>query len=292
VTPTGLPLSAAALLIALTASWGIAQVAVKLGLEGISPLTQAGLRSVIAVPCLLAWCWWRGVRVWVRDGSLWPGLLCGFFFAAEFWALFEGMSRTTAARSTVMVYTAPFWAVLGAHFLVPGDRLTRRKLAGLLLAFGGLVVAFAGRLGQPADTTLVGDLLALLAGMCWGATIVVIKATMITRIAAERTLLYQLGVAALLWPIGLALGEAGVFDPTPLVVGMLLFQAIGIAFISYAAWFWLVARHKASALAPFLFLTPVFAAIASALVLGEALTPSLLASLALVAAGIWVVNRA
>ncbi len=289
---TGLPFSAAALLVALTASWGIAQIAVKLGLEGITPLAQAGLRSVIAVPFLMAWCWWRGVRVWVRDGSLWPGLLCGFFFAAEFWALFEGMSRTTAARSTVMVYTAPFWAVLGAHFLVPGDRLNRRKLAGLLLAFGGLVVAFAGRLGQPADATLVGDMLALLAGMCWGATIVVIKATMITRIAAERTLLYQLGVAALLWPIGLALGEAGVFDPTPLVVGMLLFQAIGIAFISYAAWFWLVARHKASALAPFLFLTPVFAAIASALVLGEALTPSLLASLALVAAGIWVVNRA
>lgn len=287
-----LPLSAAALLVALTASWGIAQIAVKLGLEGISPLTQAGLRSVIAVPLLLAWCHWRGVRVWQRDGSLWPGLLCGFFFAAEFWALFEGMSRTTAARSTVMVYTAPFWAVLGAHVLVPGDRLTRRKLAGLLLAFGGLVMAFAGRLGQPADETLIGDLLALVAGMCWGATIVVIKATMITRIAPERTLLYQLGVAALLWPIGLALGEAGIFDPTPLVLGMLLFQAIGIAFISYAAWFWLVSKHKASALAPYLFLTPVFAAIASALVLGEALTMSLLASLVLVAAGIWVVNRA
>lgn len=287
-----LPLYAAALLVALTASWGIAQIAVKLGLEGISPLTQAGLRSVIAVPFLLGWCWWRGVRVWVRDGSLWPGLICGLFFAAEFWALFEGMARTSAARSTVMLYMAPFWAVLGAHVLVPGDRLTPRKLAGLLLAFGGLVVAFAGRLGQPADATLLGDLLALLAGMCWGATIVVIKATMITRIAAERTLLYQLGVAALLWPIGLALGEAGVFDPTPLVLGMLLFQAIGIAFISYAAWFWLVSKHKASALAPHLFLTPVFAAIASALLLGEALTPSLLASLALVAAGIWVVNRA
>jgi drug/metabolite transporter (DMT)-like permease len=288
----GLPLSAAALMVALTASWGVAQIAVKLGLGGISPLAQAGLRSVIALPFLLAWCRWRGVQVFRRDGSLWPGLLCGVFFAAEFWALFEGMSRTTAARSTVMLYTAPFWAVLGAHVLVPGDRLTPRRLAGLLLAFAGLVVAFAGRLGQPADAMLLGDLLSLLAGICWGATIVVIKATMITRITAERTLLYQLGVAALLWPIGLALGEPGVFDPTPVVIGALLFQAIGIAFVSYAAWFWLVARHKASALAPFLFLTPVFAAIASALMLGEALTPSLLASLALVAAGIWVVNRA
>lgn len=292
MTSSGLPLPAAALLVALTASWGLAQVAVKLGLEGISPLAQAGLRSVIALPCLLAWCRWRGVRVWVRDGSLAPGLLCGACFAAEFWALFEAMRLTGAARSTVMLYTAPFWAALGAHLLVPGDRLDGRKLAGLLLAFAGLLAAFAGRIGGPADAALRGDLLALLAGMLWGATIVVIKASMLTRITAERTLLYQLGAAALLWPLGLALGEPGLFDPTPPVIGALLFQGVGIAFVSYAAWFWLVARHKASALAPFLFLTPVFAAAASALLLGEALTPGLLVALALIAAGIRVVSRA
>jgi drug/metabolite transporter (DMT)-like permease len=287
-----LPPSAAALLVLLCASWGIAQIAVKLGLEGISPLVQAGLRSVIAVPLLLAWCWWRGVAVFVRDGSLWPGLLAGAFFAAEFWVLYQALALTTAARSTVLLYTAPFWAVLGAHFLVPGDRLTRRKLAGLLLAMGGLVVGFADRLGAPLDATFRGDLMSLLAGMFWGATIVVIKATRLTRIAAERTLLYQIGVAGLLLPIGYAIGEPGIFAPTPLVWGALIFQAVGVAFISYAAWFWLVARHKASALAPFLFLTPVFATIAGALVLGETVTWPLLGSLALIGAGIWVVNRA
>jgi drug/metabolite transporter (DMT)-like permease len=286
-----LPPSAAALLVLLCATWGFAQIAVKLGLEGISPLVQAGLRSAIAVPLLLAWCWWRGVAVWVRDGSLWPGLVTGALFAAEFWALYQALGLTTAARSTVLLYTAPFWAVLGAHVLVPGDRLTRRKLAGLGLAFAGLVVAFADRLGAPFDATVAGDLLALLAGVLWGATIVAIKATMLTRIAAERTLLYQIGAAGLLLPIGLLLGERGVFAPTPLVWGALLFQAVGVAFVSYAAWFWLVARHKASALAPFLFLTPVFAVIAGALVLGEPITLSLLAALLLIGAGIWVVNR-
>lgn len=286
-----LPPAAAALLVLLCGTWGFAQIAVKLGLEGISPLTQAGLRSVIAVPLLLAWCWWRGVAVWVRDGSLWPGLLTGALFAAEFWALYEALSLTTAARSTVLLYTAPFWAVLGAHLLVPGDRLTRRKLAGLGLAFAGLVVAFTDRLGATFDASVTGDLLALLAGILWGATIVAIKATRLTRITAERTLLYQIGAAGLLLPIGLLLGEPGVFAPTPLVWGALLFQAVGVAFISYAAWFWLVARHKASALAPFLFLTPVFAVFAGAAVLGETITWSLLAALALIGAGIWVVNR-
>jgi drug/metabolite transporter (DMT)-like permease len=292
VTGAALPASAAALLILLCATWGLGQIAVKVGVEGISPLVQAGLRSVVAVPLLLAWCWLRGITVFVRDGSLPAGLLSGALFAGEFWALYEALALTTASRSTVLLYTAPFWAVLGAHLFVPGDRLTTRKLAGLGLAFAGLVVAFVDRLSGPLDATLTGDVLALLAGALWGATIVVMKATRLTRIAAERTLLYQIGAAALLLPLGLALGEAGVFAPTPRVWAALALQAVIVAFASYAAWFWLVARHKASALAPFLFLTPVFAVTAGALMLGEPVTPSLLAALALIGAGIWAVNRA
>ena len=287
-----LPASAAALMIFLCAIWGAGQIAVKLGLEGISPVVQVGLRSAIAVPLVLLWCRWRGVAVIRRDGTLWPGLLAGALFAAEFWTLYEALSRTTAARSTVLLFTSPFWTVLGAHFLVPGDTLNARKLAGLGLAFAGLVVAFADRLGEPFDASVTGDALALVAGICWGLTTVAIKASGLARIAPERTLLYQLVTALALLPLGFALGERGVFAPTPVVLASLLFQGAVLAFASYAAWFWLVARHKASSLAPFLFLTPVFAALFAALVLGETLTAPLIAAVALIGAGIYVVNRA
>ena len=287
-----LPASAAVLMVFLCAIWGAGQIAVKLGLEGISPVVQVGLRSAIAVPLLLLWCRWRGVTVIRRDGSLWPGLLAGALFAVEFWTLYEALARTTAARSTVLLFTAPFWTVIGAHLLVPGDTLTPRKLAGLALAFCGLVVAFADRLGAPLDASATGDLLALVAGLCWGLTTVVVKASRLTRIAPERTLLYQIATALILLPLGYALGERGVFAPTPTVLAALLFQGAVLAFASYAAWFWLVARHKASSLAPFLFLTPVFAAVFGALVLGEPLTAPILGAVALIGAGIYVVNRA
>ncbi|MGG5822197.1 DMT family transporter [Falsiroseomonas sp. HW251] len=286
-----LPASAAALMILLCAGWGAGQIAVKLGLDGISPIVQVGLRSAIAVPLLLLWCRLRGVAAWRRDGTFWPGLFAGALFAAEFWSLYEALGRTTAARSTVLLFTSPFWTVIGLHLLLPDDRLTRRKVAGLALAFAGLLVAFADRLGAPSDGSLAGDLLALFAGICWGLTTVVIKASALARIAPERTLLYQIGTALVLVPLGFALGERGIFAPTPVVLASLAFQGVVLAFASYAAWFWLVARHKASALAPFLFLTPVFAAVFGAIVLGEPLTAPIAASVVLVGAGIWIVNR-
>jgi drug/metabolite transporter (DMT)-like permease len=289
VTPPGrLTPADTALLLALCASWGFAQVAMKLGGQGISPLVQAGLRSALAIPPLLAWCHLRGIRILHRDGSLPAGLLCGALFALEFWAIFAALERTSAARVVVLLYTAPFFATIATHVLLKDDRLTPRRLAGLLLALAGPPILFADRLGP---SSLAGDALALLAGLAWGGTIATIKATRLTRIAPERTLLYQLAVSALLLPLGYALGEPGIFAPTPVVWLSLAFQVLGIAVVSYVVWFWMVARHPASRLAPFLFLTPAFGVAFAALILGEPVTPALLAALALVGAGILVVNR-
>jgi drug/metabolite transporter (DMT)-like permease len=284
--------SAIALVVLLCASWGLAQVLMKVAGEAISPLVHAGLRSTLAVPVLLAWCHWRGVVVFVRDGSLPAGLLAGALFAAEFWALYAALGLTTASRAGVLLYTAPFFAVLGAHLFVPGDRLTLRKFGGLVLAFLGLLLAFADRLGGGEQAALLGDLLALLAGLLWGATIATIKATRLTRIAPERTLLYQLAVSALLLPLGFALGERGIEGATAITWISLAYQVVGVAVASYAAWFWLVSRHPASLLAPFLFLTPVFGVSLGALLLGEPVTWALLGALVLIGAGIVVVNRA
>ncbi|MDO9503497.1 DMT family transporter [Falsiroseomonas sp.] len=278
-----------ALLVLLCASWGFAQVAMKLGGEGISPLVQAGLRSALAVPPVLAWCWWRGVVLVRRDGSLPAGLLCGALFALEFWAIFAALERTTAARVVVLLYTGPFFATIATHFLLRDDRLTPRKLTGLLMALCGPPLIFADRLG---GAQLVGDALALLAGLAWGGTIATIKTSRLTRIAPERTLLYQLLVSAFLIPLGYALGEAGIFAPSAVVWWSLAYQVLIVAVASYIAWFWMVARHPASRLAPFLFLTPAFGVVFGAIFLAEPVTPGLLGALLLICGGIVIVNRA
>jgi drug/metabolite transporter (DMT)-like permease len=286
----GLDGRAASLMVLLCATWALGQIAIKFGLTGISPLWQAGLRSVGATAVLVLWMLYRRIPLRSEPGMAPWGLLIGLAFGLEFICFYPGMALTTAARATVLIYTAPFFVALGAHFLL-GDRLDTSRSAGLALAFVGVAFAMLDRDG-PAGGNWIGDLLCLAAGFFWAVTTLIIKATPLRAERAERTLLWQLWVSALVLLGGsVAIGEAGVFAPTPIVWVALLYQTVIVASASYLAWFMLIQRYSAASLSAFTFLTPLFGVGFAALLLGEALTPSLLIAATLIAAGIYLVNR-
>lgn len=280
------------LMVLLCTIWGLQQVAIKLASAGISPVWQAGLRSIGASAIVFAWAWLRGVKLFERDGTLVPGLLAGLLFAAEFAMIFLGLQHTTASRGVIFLYTAPFFVALGALWLLPLEHMRRAQWAGMALAFAGVLVLFGEHLFAPADGAWVGDLMIFCAAALWAATTLTVKASALARAAAEKTLLYQLGVsAAVLPPLSLALGEPGVFAPTALVWGNLFFQAVIVAGASYLGWFWLIRQYPATRLSSFSFLTPVMGVLAGGVLLGEPLTLGVFAALFLVGSGIWVANR-
>jgi drug/metabolite transporter (DMT)-like permease len=92
----------------------------------------------------------RGIRLFKRDGTLWPGIICGGLFGLEFVIIYIGLGFTTASRGIVFLYLAPFVVAFGAHWLIPGDRLTVTKLLGLSAAMFGLIVAMSEGLSAPA----------------------------------------------------------------------------------------------------------------------------------------------
>lgn len=272
--------------------WGVQQVAIKLASTGISPVWQAGLRSIGATVIVLLWARLRGVRLGERDGTLVPGVLAGLLFAAEFALIFLGLEYTTASRGVIFLYTAPFFVALGAVWLLPQEHMRRAQWVGMALAFGGILVLFGEHLFMPTDRAWIGDLMIMLAAVFWAATTLTVKASALARVSAEKTLLYQLAVSALVLPLlSVALGEPGVFAPTPLVWASLFFQTFIVAGMSYLGWFWLVRQYPATRLSSFSFLTPVMGVLAGGLLLGEAMTPAVFGALFLVGAGIWVANR-
>lgn len=288
----GLDGPATFILLACCAAWGLNQVAIKVSIRGIPPVLGAGMRSLVAAGLLLLWCMVRGESLFRRDGSGRHGLLIGLLFAAEFVFLYRGLDFTTASRSVVFLYMAPFFVAVGAHYVVPGERLTRSRLLGLTLAFTGLCLAFVDDLGLPTRHELIGDAMEVVAALLWAATTVVIKKRSDLAITPQRTLFYQLVVSgSLLTGLAFLLGERGLSHRTPLVLGAFAYQAVVVAFVSYLTWFWLLARYPASSLASFSFWTPLFGVTAGWLLLGEQLTGYLGVAAALVATGIFLVSR-
>ena len=284
---------AVGMLLACCMFWGLQQVLVKAIMGEVAPLFQASLRCIGACFLLMIWCHWRGVRLFERDGSLWAGLLAGGLFAAEFACIYLGLRYTSASRLTVFLYTSPFWVAALVPLFVKSERLRAMQWLGMACAF--VAVAFAMREGlsaEASDQHHIGDLLGLAAGALWGLTTVTIRAKNLTRIAPEKLLFYQIATTALTVPwISWALGESWNFDWSPLAWGSMLAQTVIGAFASYLAWMWMLGRYPATKISVFVFLTPLFALLFGTLLLGEAATPTLLAALGLVAAGIVLVNR-
>ena len=285
-----LDLTAYAVMVLLTALWGFQQVAIKVTAADVSPVMQAAIRSVMATVLLFAWARLRRITIFERDGTLAAGIAAGILFGLEFVFIYAGLPLTNASRIVIFIYLAPPLTALGLHFFVRGERLAAGQWLGVMLAFAGLVLAFAEGFASRSGT-LAGDACGLAAAILWAATMVLIRASSLAHATAAKTLFYQLAVSALILPLAsMALGERGVAAVSALAVASLIYQGVIVAFASYLAWFWLLRRYLAARLSVLSFLAPMFGVLSGVLFLREPLSGNFALAALLVGGGIVLVN--
>ena len=282
-------LAGAAGLTVFAAALAFNQVIIKLSNAGIGPIFGAGLRSVLALGVLGLWCLVRRRRPGGLGGTLWSGLLLGVLFSLEFIFLFSALDLTTVSRASIAFYCMPVWLAGIAHFTLPGERLSPRRLLGLGLAVAGVAWALADPQSRGAGD-LRGDLLAVCASLAWAGIALVVRLTRVSEISPESQLVWQLGVSALvLTAVGAMTG------PLWREPDALAFTALGygvlVASLGFLFWLRLMTIYPASDVASFSFLSPVLAVAFGWLVFDEPVSVSFLGALALVAVGIVLINR-
>jgi drug/metabolite transporter (DMT)-like permease len=221
------------------------------------------------------------------------GVIIGCLFGTEFLFIYWGLAFTTASRSVIFLYTHPFWVALGAHFVLKDDRLIPRKVAGLCLAFAGILCVFGSHSEQLPPGYWMGDLMELVAAIFWAGTTLYIK-----RMSQDRDVThYQTLFAQLLYSIPILAGGWVIFERLQgpqlslLVLTAFAYQCVVVAFFSYILWFWMISRFAVSNLTAFTFFAPLFGTILGAVILSEPVTLMVWVGLGLVGTGIYLVNR-
>jgi drug/metabolite transporter (DMT)-like permease len=282
---------AIALMLMLCLSWGFNQIAVKLVLPDVPPMLQALARSIGALPVLLVIGWFRGVKFFERDGTLWPGVIAGVIFGIEFVLIYRGLLLTSASRAVVFLYVAPFFVALGS-FIFLGERLRAPQWGGLALSFAGVALAIGVPQANVDAKVLLGDLLIVAGGALWAATTLIVKTTALIKAPAEKGLGYQVALSIPILAAAAWISDETITHvPAPLSLALLAYQAFWVVGLTFLLWFALVKTYSASKLSAFTFVTPLFGVVASYFIMHDTLTIAFGAAALLVIAGLYLVNK-
>lgn len=282
----------AALLIHVLVSAGTFIVA-KLALAEFDPMALAQLRFVFAGIGLFALLLARGQVSWTSLRGSWGALaLLGFVGTTLNQGLFLfGLRHSTAAHGALLYAATPI-VVLCIALARRQERASARRIAGVVIAFGGVTFLLLGR-GLSFDRRWIGgDLLIFLAVIAWAVyttrgkeLIARHKPLPVTAWATAFGTLFFLpvGVPAVLGQDWSRVTATGWWS--------LLYIALLTSIVSYLLWGWALSRIEASRVAVFTNLQPIATALLAWVVFGEPLTPHFLAATAFVLTGVWLADR-
>ena len=277
---------AASLALLAALLWGGNQVFIKIGLAGMPPLAMAAARFGIGLLIVAGAALVTGVSVRVHAGE-WRQLLgLAALFVLQIGLLNEGTHYTTASRSTVLISAHPFFTALFCHFFVPGDRLTLTQMGGMTLAFAAIIVIFTEGLGLADLSYLAGDTMILASAVLLGLRQMVLK-RLVHGFHPFKILFWQ---ALLSLPVFAALSlsfeSEATYNLTLPVLGAVMYQGVVVAGFCFVIWVFLLKRYSASRLGVFGFATPILGVLLSVVLMGDTLSPALLAGTVLAVVGI------
>ena len=269
--------------------WGSTWLVIKIGLEGAPAFLSAALRFVLASAVLLALAPVLRAKL-PRTRAEWS--LAAFYglvlFTADYGLIYWGENNgVESGLSAVLFATYPFQTAIAAHFVLPAERLSIQKVAGVALGFGGVVVIFRGHLAATAG--LLFPMLALVAA----ATCAAVANVAVKRWGHDADpvsfngLAMGIGAVALA-VVSLAAGERWAVPSWPEGIGAIVYLALAGSVVTFVTFLWLLKRIEATSVSYIAFVIPIVAVLLGYLVANEVLDVLVLAGAGMTLAGIWL----
>ncbi len=280
---------AALFTIMLCVLFGANAVAIKICLRGIGVFTTAGIRFSIAAVAITIWALVTHRSFSLKKGQFSQMLIISVIFTIQLSLFYLGISKTYASRASLIVNLLPFFVLCLAHFFIPGDVITGRKLIGVLMGFGGVLFLFASN-ENISSQLLFGDLIIFGVALLWACNTVYIK-SIINNFKPFQIVLYPMlfsvpffFLQAFLWD-----GQM-VYYVDMQILASLLYQSLVTAAFGFIAWNTLLQKYEATSLNAFIFMMPISGVVFSSVLLDDLIDARVWFALMFIAAGILVMH--
>ncbi len=269
--------------------FGANAVAVKISLSGLGVFTTAGFRFSIAAAAIFLWAKVTRKSFAIKRGQGFQLLVFTLMFIVQLSLFYVGVSRTKASHATLLSNLLPFFILFFAHFFIPEDRITKRKILGILMGFAGVCVLFLWKKGEKTDLQF-GDFIIIIVVFIWASRTVYMK-KIIDGFEYFHLVFYPMLFSVPMFFIGALLwDDPMLFKLDIKVLSSLLYQSLVTASFGFLAWTSLLKKYGATSLHSFIFIMPVSGVLLSNLLLGEPLTLNLLFALLFIVTGILLIH--
>ena len=270
------------LLLSLAAIWGASYMFIKIGVRDLSPAMIAWARVALAALVLVPFAAFRGqLRL---PGASWVALtvLAAVQAAGPFLLIAEGEQEISSALAGILVASTPLFTALLAIRFDHSERAEGMRLAGVLLGMAGVVVLLGLDLGDSSDQ-LLGGAMVLLASLGYAVGAFIAKRHLAALPPSGVAAWVMVASTVLMLPAAVATAP----EALPGIGAVAAVVALGVlgTGVAFAIFYDLMGSVGAARTFIVTYLAPAFAVLYGALLLGEALTASTIAGLALIVGG-------
>jgi drug/metabolite transporter (DMT)-like permease len=277
----------------LCAVWSSTWLAIKIGLRDLPPISFVAIRFLVAIIVLLAVSIGRTRLLPLRRNDYAVLAITGILmFAVNYTLLFWAELHVSSGLAAVLQATIPIFGMVSAHWMLPDEPLRLQRLAGAIIALGGVTVICGRLLGFNGPLAFWGGVGVVIGAASAAFANVLVKARSI-QLAPAMLAAWQMmfGIAPLL-VLGFAVdGNPAHFHWTAMALFCLLYLAIIGSALTFLLLYWLLPRLTVAQLQSISLITPPGAVMLGWLLGGETFPASSLLGAALVLTGVWLIFR-
>ena len=281
------------ILVMLALIWGGAFFFIGVAVRHVQPLTYVWLRLTIAAAAMWLFMRFKGEGIGLPRQAWGSILLLALLNNAIPFTLFGwGQTHIASGLASILNATTPIWGVVVAHFLTRDERMTPRKIAGVVLGFGGVALMIGPSLRSSLGSSAMAQLACVAASLCYALAAVWARRFKRQGLSPMAVTTGQLTAGALIMlPFAMVVDQPWTRALPPLGAwGAIVALALVCTAFGYVMYFRLIDSAGATNALLVTLLVPPTAILLGGLFLGEALAPHDFLGLGLIALGLAAID--